>query len=183
MDIGAVLLLLAVVIIVGLFASRPFLQRQLESTPADRHPARPINQERSSTLAEYERQLNALKELEFDHSLGKIPEEDFPQQRQALMQNAAGLLRRMDEMNSGREGEAKSSAPESADPGEAGGEAIVVAASQPAASQVAAGDDLEALIAARRRTRQEKASGFCPGCGKPIQKSDRFCPRCGTAIG
>ncbi len=36
------------------------------------------------------------------------------------------------------------------------------------------------LIANRRRARSEKSSGFCPQCGKPIQKSDRFCPKCGA---
>lgn len=42
--------------------------------------------------------------------------------------------------------------------------------------------DLEARIAARRQARQEKAGGFCPHCGKPVQKSDKFCPRCGGDV-
>jgi predicted amidophosphoribosyltransferase len=41
---------------------------------------------------------------------------------------------------------------------------------------------MEALIASRRRERPEKAAGFCPRCGKPVQKLDRFCPKCGTAL-
>jgi predicted amidophosphoribosyltransferase len=36
------------------------------------------------------------------------------------------------------------------------------------------------LLADRRRVRQEKAVGFCPQCGGPVQKSDRFCPKCGA---
>jgi len=43
-------------------------------------------------------------------------------------------------------------------------------------------DDLESMIAARRKTRKEKSAGFCPKCGKPILVSDRFCPSCGKAI-
>jgi hypothetical protein len=43
-------------------------------------------------------------------------------------------------------------------------------------------DDLEARIAARRRERQDRSAGFCPHCGRPIQKSDRFCPKCGAAL-
>ena len=43
-------------------------------------------------------------------------------------------------------------------------------------------DDLEVMIANRRRARSEKAGGFCPQCGKPVQKSDRFCPGCGTTL-
>jgi hypothetical protein len=43
-------------------------------------------------------------------------------------------------------------------------------------------DDLEILLANRRRVRQDKAAGFCPKCGGPVQKSDLFCPKCGTKI-
>ncbi len=50
-----------------------------------------------------------------------------------------------------------------------------VAASEP-------DDDLEIMLANRRRVRQEKAGGFCPKCGGAVQKSDRFCPKCGAKI-
>jgi predicted amidophosphoribosyltransferase len=43
-------------------------------------------------------------------------------------------------------------------------------------------DEVEALVSERRRSRQEKAAGFCAKCGKPVLKSDKFCPRCGTTI-
>ena len=43
-------------------------------------------------------------------------------------------------------------------------------------------DDLEVLIAGRRREKKEKAAGFCPQCGNPVQVSDRFCPKCGAEI-
>jgi len=43
-------------------------------------------------------------------------------------------------------------------------------------------DDVEALIATRRKARKEKSGGFCPRCGKPILVSDRFCPHCGKSI-
>jgi hypothetical protein len=48
--------------------------------------------------------------------------------------------------------------------------------------QIAVDDELEHMIAARRRARQEKSAGFCPACGKPVQKSDRFCTKCGVAL-
>jgi hypothetical protein len=43
-------------------------------------------------------------------------------------------------------------------------------------------DQIETMIAMRRRTQSEKASGFCHKCGGPVQKSDLFCPKCGTAL-
>ena len=44
-------------------------------------------------------------------------------------------------------------------------------------------DELEALLANRRRERQEKSAGFCPQCGGALQQSDRFCPKCGASLG
>jgi predicted amidophosphoribosyltransferase len=43
-------------------------------------------------------------------------------------------------------------------------------------------DELEMLIADRRRSRLSKADGFCPNCGAPHQISDLFCPKCGERI-
>jgi NADH pyrophosphatase NudC (nudix superfamily) len=43
-------------------------------------------------------------------------------------------------------------------------------------------EDLEELISKRRSIRNEKTSGFCPNCGKPLLQSDRFCYCCGQAI-
>ena len=58
-----------------------------------------------------------------------------------------------------------------------------VPASRGVSAAVAAPDDeMEVLIANRRRVRQGKAAGFCPQCGGPLQKSDRFCPKCGAKM-
>ena len=43
-------------------------------------------------------------------------------------------------------------------------------------------DELEAMLAARRKEKQSKSAGFCPQCGKPILATDRFCPACGKAL-
>jgi hypothetical protein len=43
-------------------------------------------------------------------------------------------------------------------------------------------DDLEALIASRRRDKEEKAAGFCSQCGSPVHQADKFCPRCGAIL-
>jgi hypothetical protein len=37
-----------------------------------------------------------LQELEFDSTLGKIPEEEYPVQRELLFQHGADVLRRLD---------------------------------------------------------------------------------------
>ncbi|RPJ39959.1 MAG: zinc ribbon domain-containing protein, partial [Chloroflexi bacterium] len=43
-------------------------------------------------------------------------------------------------------------------------------------------DELEEMIATRKRERKESAAGFCPRCGKPVQKSDKFCSKCGATL-
>lgn len=49
-----------------------------------------------------------------------------------------------------------------------------VQAAQPAA------DDVEALIAARRKA--AKSAAACPACGKPITPDDAFCAKCGAPL-
>jgi hypothetical protein len=185
MEVGAIFLILALAVVVGLFVSRPFLNPE---------PARPSKKQaegdqnahqRSSLLAERDRLLNALQELDFDHGLGKIPAEDYQPQRTILLQRAANILRELDAM-----GEVGSSATAEERVEQAvairRADGIAKPASSPVA--VAAGngtgsnDDLEMLIASRRKQRQEKSGGFCPKCGRPVQKSDKFCSNCGAVV-
>ena len=93
MDFGSILLLLSLLILVGLFISRPFFERRrvvvdYESDPHDH--------ERSTLLAERDRVLIAIKELDFDNAMGKIPEDEYLDQRELLVQNGANILRQLD---------------------------------------------------------------------------------------
>lgn len=45
---------------------------------------------------------------------------------------------------------------------------------------VLAAEDVEALIAARRKT--VKSAATCPACGKPGTPDDAFCAKCGTPL-
>ncbi len=82
----------------------------------------------------------------------------------------------------------------------------VLRAPMPATKAAVAGDDVEALIAARRKTRSTSAPKTvdadleaaiaarrrtapakigqlkCPQCGKPVNAEDAFCARCGAAL-
>lgn len=179
MDFGALFLLLALVILVIFFVAQPFFNRQRGASrpPGNgKHPAAPLRAERA-------RVIQALQELDFDYSLGKVPEEDYPVQRNALLLRGVEVLKKLDALQ-----------PQA--PPRASGDRLeeALAARRAALSQAPAKTaprgadvDLEALIAARRRARngsapREKSIGFCPQCGKSIQKSDRFCPKCGTQL-
>jgi hypothetical protein len=175
-----------------MFVTRPFFRRDLKEI-SNPEVAAENEQEhlRSSLLAERDRILNALQELEFDYVLGKVPEEDYPEQRTVLLQDGAQVLRQLDGIQ----------VEEISEPGSVEDriEAAVAARRADASVQVGAHtavavgdgngnkpaalkDPLEDLIASRKRQREEKSAGFCPGCGKPAQKSDRFCSRCGATL-
>jgi hypothetical protein len=172
MDIGSVLLIFALLLIVVLFISRPILEHKAAANARDEHLT-------SSLMAERDRVINSLSELEFDYTLGKVPEEDYPFQRKNLLEEGAEILRRIDQSTE--------QVPES--DAEARIEAAIaarrIATSVPGAPRNGAShgdDDIERRIASRRRERQGKSAGFCPQCGRPVQKTDRFCPSCGGAL-
>jgi hypothetical protein len=171
MEIGAIFLLLAVVLLVTLFVARPFIENRRMTAVSS------VEHELSALMAERDRLITSLQELDFDHTLGKIPAEDYPNMRAGLMQQAADVLRKLDEF------QPQQSAPSDA---ESRIEAVIATRRADAAVQRSAApvsdDDLEALIAARKSDRKEKSAGFCPKCGKPVLHSDRFCPHCGKSI-
>jgi hypothetical protein len=192
MDLGSIFLVLALLIVVIWFISRPFIE--LKTIPENTL----VNQEEhdvSALLAERDQVLDALEELDFDYALGKIPEEDYPAQRKFLLDRGTKILRELDAHQ-----DTGTSAQESTNDVDARLEAAIAArradvrgdssaatletASIQAQSAVMedADDDLEFMIANRRRNRNDKAAGFCPKCGDPVQKSDLFCPKCGATL-
>jgi len=179
MDIGSIFLILSLLLFVIFFVARPFFERSAM-------PAAVSSQEHelSSLLAERERVLSALQELDFDFTLGKVPEEDYPIQRSVLLQRGANVLRRLDTLKPTVS--PVSLVEEDTSEQDAFIEATLAArkSARTLTSNDGKGgnDELETLIAARRRARQEKSAGFCPKCGKPVMKSDRFCPKCGAAL-
>ncbi len=46
---------------------------------------------------QYEAVLTALRDLDFDHAVGKVAEEDYAPLRQALLVKAAGVMTQLDE--------------------------------------------------------------------------------------
>lgn len=182
MDIGSILLLLALLVLIGLFIARPLIDREaLVITPEEDQAEHEI----STLLAERDRVLSALQEMDFDHALGKIPEQDYQAQRALLLQQGADALRKLDEFDQG----------ESANDVEGRIEAAIAErraaianhgspamAGKPALVMTEVDDEVELQVAARRRNRQDKSAGFCPQCGRPVQKSDSFCPKCGNAL-
>ena len=169
MDIGAIFFTLAVVTLVGMYVGQPYIQRRGRRATQEDH-------EYSSLMAEYDRAVNTLQELDFDNSLGKVPADDYPRQRAELLAKGADLLRKLDAMQpqqTSHDAESRMEAAVASRRADSSVEKVVAMFDD---------DDLESMIAARRKTRNGKSAGFCPKCGRPILVSDRFCPSCGKAI-
>src|SRR5215211_2350902 len=168
MELTAIFFSLAVLILVGMYLYAPFMERRARRVTEEEH-------ELSALMAERDRVINALQELDFDFKLGKIPEDDYPVQRSTLLQKGADILRKIDSL-----------APQatSAQDTEARLERAIAArrADASLARVEVSEDDLESMISTRRKSRSNKSAGFCPKCGKPVMVTDRFCPSCGKSL-
>jgi hypothetical protein len=205
--IGSLLFLLAVVLIVVVFIARPFLRKEAlqPNLPQDVEDER--EHQRSSLLADRDRILTALQDLDFDFVLGKVPQDDYPEQRAVLLQAGADVLRKLDQMQpealsttvaedrieaavaarraDARLKEAGASPLTGVAAGNGNGRGEKDTGAKDSGAKKDAGaekDALEEVIAARKRQRKETAGGFCPKCGRPVSKSDKFCSKCGTTL-
>ena len=108
-----------------------------------------------SLQAGRDRVLNNLQELEMDFSTGKVLEEDYRSQRQALMLEGAGILRQIDALST--HGRMR--------PDEGGID-----------------EEIEAAVARVRNARDETGGFYCPSCGNEAMAGDLFCIRCGSTL-
>lgn len=168
MELGSIFLVLAVLIVTGMYLYAPFMGRTRRMRTDETLQV-------SALKAERDRVINSLQELDFDHNLGKIPAEDYPEQRAALLQRGADILRQLDEIVP----VASSSVDVEVRIEKA---AAAARADSSAVVEPPSDDDLEAMISARRKEHKGKSAGFCPKCGKAVLVSDKFCPSCGKSL-
>jgi rubrerythrin len=168
MELTAIFFSLAVLILVGVYLYAPFMERRARRVTEEEH-------ELSALMAERDRVINSLQELDFDFNLGKIPEDDYPTQRASLLQKGADILRRIDSL---------APQPVAIQDTEARLERAIAARRADASVEgpMVSDDDLESMISSRRKGRSSKSAGFCPKCGKPVLVTDRFCPSCGKSL-
>lgn len=154
-----VFIILAAILIGGAFylVALPILQHARRvSAP----PPLTLEQERLDDLmADRDAAFQALRELSFDHRVGKITDEDFIAFEAHLKRNAAACLRALDEW----EQEADSSL-----------EGVV---------EKAIDTRKQALSRAGMTGRSEEGGArTCPKCGNPSAPEDRFCGGCGVPL-
>jgi hypothetical protein len=148
MTFTSLIIVLFIFIMAGLVILRPFL---IQTDPKINRGSGLYD----SLLAERERLLSSIEELDLDLELKKISASEHTLDRDALLVQAAEVLRELDKYSKPKK--TKKTA------GAAGGE-----------------DELEKMIADRRRKLKDTKTVPCIKCGKPLVKGDQFCSHCGA---
>jgi zinc-ribbon domain len=182
MDIGSLLLGLALLVVIVFVIARPLIERL---NVAD-EPLRPVD----LLLADRERVLTQLRDLDFDQTMSKINAADYAAQRAQLVAEGVAILKKLDALGL-TSGEAVGSGAGPAPAGEI--EAAVAqlrarrAAPTPAAVDLDPSGEIEAGVAAAAAARRTSTLASadkiaCPQCGANAVPGDRFCARCGTPL-
>lgn len=147
MDLGFIFLAVALIGVVLFVILQPFLEPQTQRT----RPAPAAD----DLAAEREGILNTLRDLDFDHSTGKITDAEHAAQRAQLLAHGAAVLKQLD--------------------------TVGLLAAEPESEEKA----MEQAIAARRKTASATAQvpdRACPACHAESKAEDRFCASCGTEL-
>jgi hypothetical protein len=92
MDAAAIALAAVIAALLVVFVARPFLREPAAADDA-LDATTPADRERLALAEERDRALAALKELEFEHRMGKISDADYREQVTPLRRQAAEAIR------------------------------------------------------------------------------------------
>jgi hypothetical protein len=193
---GSILLGVALMLVVALYVGRPFLRGKGEQQEA--------LSAREALLAHKEALLDQIRTLDFELETGKMPEEEYQRQRAPLLQEAASVLKELDDLAAEQPGNGatRHAARDVEDDIEA---AIAAAratqtASDQAETPAAQDSELEIEAAVRQLRRTSSSNGvatkpraqepvsqttggrFCSKCGNPREAGDKFCAYCGASF-
>ena len=151
MTMTSLFIVLLIFILSGLFIMRPFFVKSGFS-------GRSSSSIYDSLIAERERLLSAIEELDHELELTKISTEEHSRNRDLLLAEAAEVIKKLDKQKKTGKKSKHAPAPEESR------------------------DDLEKMIAARRNELQKDKTQSCPTCGKGIKEGDQYCSNCGENL-
>ena len=150
------------------FAVWPMVSREI--------PLRPVEDDRlTELLARKDSALRALKDLEFDHQVGKIGDEDHDRFYTRLSRQAMGLIQQLEQITP------QTAELEDALEKEIGQWRRVQASTH----RPVTGSNSEATVAAANDDDLRVTTPhvrFCTQCGKRVDPSFNFCANCGSPI-
>ena len=150
MTASALIIVLFIFILTGLIVLRPFFDKGYRLQKAGSGVY-------DSLLAEQERLLSAIEELDLDLELKKISSTEHELDRQHLLTQAAAVLRELDKYSKPKKSKASKQAIDTSPE-----------------------DDLEQMIKERRSQIQAQRTELCSSCGEKIVPGDQFCSQCGS---
>jgi hypothetical protein len=110
----------------------------------------------------------ALRELRFDHQVGKVSEDDFKVFDAQLKGQAIAVLKEIDSLKKAE-----------ADPAlDAEIEAEIAALRHTNGREQEVDPDVELVVVG-----QDAPANYCPTCGTKARAGDRFCGQCGALLG
>ena len=159
MSIGAVFIGIAMLVFASVVVTQPLRKKQ-----SQQRPAMAVH-----TGNDYDTSLLALRDLEFDHQLGVVAEDDYARLRTQLMVQAAQALEKKDQARGHLEDTI---------------EAAVQAQRQAKTKPEHCINCQEALTPGDKfcshcGTPNEMA---CPACRQPVAADDKFCSGCGVSL-
>jgi hypothetical protein len=153
MDLGSILAILALSLVVVAYVVRPLVEEEGFAVSSE-------GRKLSALEAEREQVLNVLQEMDLDHAMGKIAEDEYRRLRARAVSRGAEVLKEIDALRG-------LDPPEGASP-------------EPQA-EAEGGADLEARIERAVASRRRYAA-YCNQCGQARLPGDAFCTRCGAKV-
>ncbi len=177
MEIGAILFSLAMILLVATYVLQPLVGSGLAGY-------RDSSRELSALQAERDRVLDSIQEIDMDHSMGKVSEQDYQRQRQVLAVEGAEILKSIDELQLSPDAEPRGKSPEME---------LEAAVAELRGKSSVASSELEAAVAEARgksstpgpqiaQSVSDPIEEACPTCGERILHGDRFCSNCGETL-
>lgn len=151
MESGSFLVVLFIFILSGFYILRPIFI-------SSNRGGRAGSTRRDSLVAERERLLSAIEEIDLEFELKKISAEEHSRNRDILLAEAAIVLKGLDDLPRSSTGKRKK------------------------AATTQKSDDLEKMIAARRKQLKGDKKIRCAQCGKSVDHDAQFCSHCGGAL-
>ena len=163
------LFVLIIAIGAAIFIALPFFKKRFEEVYKETDTSNPLEEKLRRLNFEKESLYSALKELDFDYSMGKLSKEDYNELEGKYKAQAVSVLREIDNIL---------------------GKTDIASLDEEIEKEVRAirelkltDDEIEKEILKSRKSRVlETSSLICSVCGNGYRSDDRFCSKCGASL-